>query len=278
MDAKRSIYIILVRKFYKTFLLILAGISGIVLINRYLFVDFLTNGVYGLFNKPGLFLTQKFGETANFLDEFLSSGFKISKIIAENNNLKTQNLELISEIAKIKQTEEENTSLKAQLGLPPKNQHQLLSVKVFSLNQSNLTSTILINRGSADGIKKSMAVIAAGNVLVGVVQEVYNDYSLAFLLDDPRSIVSVKIGGNNIIANVRGVKSYGKVFLDLITNSELVNKDDLIVTSGLDNLGESLLVGRIDNVNLQGGNLFKGVTGKLLYYPLTNPNLFILLK
>lgn len=267
----------MVRGFYKTYFLVSIAVSAILLINKYLFVDFWTDGLYMIFNKPGVFLVDNLGKAADFSAKVFYSSFQISKITAENEDLKTENLKLLSEVARLKKSEQENDLLRKQLTIPVEDQRQLLAAKVFSLNQNSAASTLLINKGTKDHAEKSMAVIAPGNVLIGALNRVFNDYSEVLLLDDPRSTASVKIGDAGIIANARGV-GHGQVSLELVTNNESVSQNDLVVTSGLDNLPEVLLLGKISNVGLKGGNLFKTVTAGLFDYPVTNPNLFVILR
>ena len=262
--------------FYKRYFIIFAVYAAIVLINRYLLSNALTNTAYGLFDKPGSFLIKSFSGFSDYARGILHSGFNFSKIINENDKVKSENQILTAQLVRLQKIELENQLLREQLAVSQRDQHQLLLAKVFSLNQNSLSSTLLIDKGSADGVKKSMAVISAGNVLVGTVREVFKDYSQVLLLDDSRSEISVKVGEKDVIANARG--NSGRLILDLITNQESIKEGYLMVTSGLDYLPEFLLVGRVADVQLKGGNLFKGVNGELAIYPVNNPNLFVILK
>lgn len=266
------------KNFYQKYFLILAAVAGVILLNKYVLTGFLPSGVYGVFEKPGIILAGNFGEFISYARGMLSSGFSLSRLIAENEFLKIENLKLIDQAARLQKIESENVFLRKQLAVEPKIQHPLLAAKVFSLNQNIISSTLLIDKGKADGVEKSMAVISAGNVLVGMVDEVFSNHSRVLLLDDGRSAVNVKIGVNNVIARAKGFGGGGGLILDLVTNQEEIKEGDSIITSGLDYLPEFLLIGRVSGVELKGGNLFKTVDGRLLYYPLTNPNLFVILK
>lgn len=266
------------RNFYKKYFLVLLFIAVIVLINKYLLADGLPNVVYGLAEKPGALALDYFGKATGYGRGLLSSGLRISQLIAENHALESEKQSLISQMAGLQKIERENTRLREQLALPLRIQHQLLEAKIFSLNQNGLTSTLLINKGMADGVRKSMAAVSRGNILAGTVDRVFEDYAQILLLDDPRSAISVKVGQNNVIAAAIGSGKPGGLILDLVTNQETIKEGDPVLTSGLDSLPEFLSVGEIVKVELKGGNLFRGVRGRLGFYPLTDPNLFLILR
>ena len=154
---------------------------------------------------------------------------------------------------------------------------QLLIVEIFSVQRNGLYSTALINKGKADGIEKSMAVITSGNILVGAISEVFDNSALVLLVDDPRSIISIRFQGSNILAEARGDLQNG-LKINEVTYQEEIKEGDMIVTSGLDGLKESLLVGRVSKVKPGSGGLFREVVAKPLFDLSLGSDLFVILK
>jgi rod shape-determining protein MreC len=259
----------------KKYLIVVFIIAVVYLGNRFLLKNYLQDLVYTIARGPGTFFSQKFEKAS----QYGKALFERSAIISEDEELKKENLALSGQLSTLGSVERENDALRSQLGVSARKNQQFVLANIFSVDRSGLSSTIMIDKGARDGIKRSMAVIAGGNVLAGIIGEVFDDHSKVILLDDPRSSVSVRIGGQGVIGNARGIASQnGKVVLDLVTDTDQVQEGDLVVTSGLDNVPESLLVGRVDKVELKGGNLFKNVEASMLFDLSLGSNLFVILN
>lgn len=248
-------------------------VVGAVFLNNFVLGSFLQNLFYKVAVKPGVFLTDKLAGLPR-----LSKGFLDNKaVVEENKKLEKENEILLGRIAELENLGRENEFLRKELKVAPKLGSRLLVADIFSIQRNALSSTALINKGKADGVRKSMAVIASGNILAGVVDQVFDNSALLFLLDDPRSVISVRIQETNILAEARG-KLDGNFGVDLITHEEEVKEGGIIVTSGLDGLKESLLVGRISQAGTGNGGLFKEVTGKPLFDLSLGSELFVILE
>lgn len=261
------------QKNLRKILLIVFAVAGVIFLNKYLLGNFLQNLFYRIVAKPGVFFTAGLNKLSGYGRGFLNAG----AIIMENARLREENNSLLGYIAEIENLRRENEFLRNELKVAPKLKSQLLFVEIFSIQRNGLSSIILINKGEKDGIKKSMAVISSGNILVGIVDRVFEDSALVLLLDDPRAAVSVRIQGSDVLAETRGdLQNNFKV--DLVTQIEEVKEGSMIVTSGLDGLPESLLVGRISEVKLDGANLFKKIMGKALFDLSLRSGVFVILR
>jgi cell shape-determining protein MreC len=101
-------------------------------------------------------------------------------------------------------------------------------------------------------------VVFGGNILLGIVKEVYAHHALVYLTTDPRLALNVKITEANVSGRTRGALDKG-LWLELVTNQDEVKEGQAVITSGLDGLPSLLLVGRISNVQMKSGELFKTV-------------------
>ncbi len=218
-------------------------------------------------------MVEKLGQFSKFSHSL--RGF--NKIIDENARLYRENLSLRELTALSRKLERENETLREQLKIASGREQKLIMAKIFAVNRGDLISVTFIDKGSRDGIEPSMPVIASGNVVVGLISQVFENSSRVIILDDPRLATAVRVGGQETLGSTRG-KAGGQIALELITNKDPVKEGDLVVTSGLDNFPEGLLVGRVTLVKLQGGDLFKKVDASLLFDLSLGPNLFVLAR
>ncbi len=261
------------RKFYKLSLGVLLVIIGLVFINSYFLESPLQNFFYKSTNKTDSFFSSKIFSFARYSSWFLDT----KALINENSNLNQQKNVFLGQIAELDALKKENQFLRNELGLSKSLGAKLLLAQIFNVQRGAATSTALINKGSDDGVKKDFAVVASGNVLVGIVKEVFDKSALIILTDDPRVKISAKIQGSSTLVNTRGTLR-DSLTLDLVANGDNIKEGDLVVTSGLDVLPESLPIAQITKVESANGALFKKVNAKPLFDLGLGSNLFVLIK
>lgn len=248
-------------------------VVGVIFLNNYVLNNFLQNEFYRATSKPGVFLSEVLGKVSKYSGSFFNKG----AIVRENDELKKENNILLGGIAELESLKRENDFLRNELEVAPRLDSKLLIVEIFSVQKSGLFSTALINKGRADGVERSMAVITSGNILVGTISEVFDNSALVLLVDDPRSVVSVRFQGSNILAEAKGDLQNG-LKINEVTYQEEIKEGDTIVTSGLDGLKESLLVGRVSGVKAGSGGLFREVVAKPLFDLSLGSGLFVILQ
>ncbi|GMB00624.1 rod shape-determining protein MreC [Pelosinus sp. IPA-1] len=191
----------------------------------------------------------------------LMTAYRDNKMLrAENDELRQNNLN-VTEIAA------ENARLKAMLdykkGVP---QFDLVTAAVVGRDPGNWTSTIIINRGTADGVTKDMAVVAPQG-LIGSVVTAYANVAKVQLVLDPRSAVGalVQRPESRVAAIVEGHSGTPLTprMVNIARDADIV-KGDKLITSGFGGIyPKGLLIGEvIDLVNEEGG---------LLKYAVLNP-------
>lgn len=121
-----------------------------------------------------------------------------------------------------------------------------------------LKRTILIDKGSDDGIFQGSAAITKEGVFVGKVIEAQKTSSTILLSTDTSSIIAVtKFDNSQIQAIARGMQGLS-ILMDLIPQDAEIKKDDIIVTSLLEeNVPQGLLVGKVNSVKYNQAQLFK---------------------
>ena len=117
--------------------------------------------------------------------------------------------------------------------------------KVLVDKKSPFLRSVIINRGSRDGIELGMAVLDK-SYLIGKVVEVSFTTSRVLLLSDLNSKVPVDIMPNNIQSILSGTGSDEGV-IQYTRQQELIAKDAIVFTSGAGGLFKSgIPIGKID--------------------------------
>lgn len=258
--------------FYKRLILVIFIFLLIFVANRYISNNFLQNLVLRIESYPGGYFTSGLLTVAKY-----SYAFKnLSGLENQNIQLRQENSDLTSKVLTLVQITKENALLREQLRVSTRLKRDLVIAKIINIQRNPLGSSMIIDKGTNDGIKKSMAIISPGNILMGIVSEVFADTAKVVLIDDPHTSIAVGIAGSGTLATLKGAldKGLGYGVLDLITSKDIVKQNDTIVTSGLDNMPEGLLVGKISETKLGGGNLFQQVAAVLQFEPIINPLVF----
>jgi rod shape-determining protein MreC len=153
---------------------------------------------------------------------------------------------------------EENKRLKAQLGFAEDIAYQRIAARIVAKDPENLYSTIMIDKGIGDGIRKNMPVIAFQDGmegLVGRVIEVGRGTSKIVPLYDAKSFVAARFsGGSRTEGLVGGQGSPDNPllmrFVKKRTKDEL-QYGDLVVTTGYESVYPAdVAVGRVKKVRV----------------------------
>jgi len=175
----------------------------------------------------------------------------------ENARLIRENDDLAAELANLQGVKKENDIFRQQLELIPREKFNLESSLVIGQDPQGLGSWIIIDKGRADGIEIGMPVIVSEGILIGKIDEVNSDSSKVNLLTDSASAVNATDLETDARGLVRGAFGLG-LFLDMVAQTDILNKGDTIVTSGLGGeFPKGLLIGNIQEVRDSPDKLFQ---------------------
>jgi len=177
------------------------------------------------------------GETQRFYSE-----------ITDYFNLKKVNQDLIYENQQLHDRLNVLLSLYDSSTLPviKKTGYDFIPAKVVGNSMYLNRNTLLLNKGSNDGIRKDMGVIAPTG-LVGIVAEVSENYSVVLSLLNKASLISAKIIPHNYTGTIYwdGDNTRTVLMRDLPTHI-YINKGDSIVTSGFSSIfPENIMIGTV---------------------------------
>jgi rod shape-determining protein MreC len=149
----------------------------------------------------------------------------------------------------LRQAEVDNEELRTLLQFQRTNpQWQYVGASVVSFDGQRLAQTVVIDRGSKQGVEEGLIVVVAGG-LVGKVESVGSEASQVLLLTDPRSAVNAQVQGSNATGIVRA-SGDGSLVLDFVERGATPKEGDLVVTSGLGgSYPAGLLIGQVTEVS-----------------------------
>lgn len=166
----------------------------------------------------------------------------------ENEQLKQENIELRNSNIRMASLYAENQHLRSLLDYKEEHSDQtLVGAKVVSRNHGALRDNLYINAGRDKGVAVEMAVVNGG--LVGIVDEVYENYSRVLLLTSSRCKVGARVMrvSSRAVGVVGGTGSDKEgLTLEHIAREENLNVGDVIVTSGYSgNHPADILIGKV---------------------------------
>ena len=196
------------------------------------------------------FLGFKIGETFSVFSS-------IGSFKEENARLLADNLALQSDNARLHDIERENTLLREQLGAPKDVRWDTVAAEVIGRDAEGSGRWIAINRGSADGLTKGMAVVVGGGIIVGQVDTVSLTSATVLVLTHPDSVINVMDEVTGARGVVRGEYGLG-IVLDMVPQTDTLNTGDRIITSGLGGtFPQSLVIGTLGDIRQTPDRLFQ---------------------
>lgn len=182
--------------------------------------------------------------------------YEVINTFEENKRLKKELTVALLENQRHSEILQENKRLKELLSLKEYMSNYVATAKVIAKGYDRLLHTIVLDKGTNSGIKKDMAVITTKGI-VGKIYSVRDDFSEVLLLRDPNFSVAVRLQSSRQEGVVSGT-GYQYCILKYIPPDESVEKNDIVVTSGLDGIfPPGLPVGIVSSVKKQETAFFQ---------------------
>jgi rod shape-determining protein MreC len=172
--------------------------------------------------------------------------------------LKQQNTELRNRVAGLEEARQENERLRALFGFVQTGNLESVGARVIGRTTNSWERVITIDRGSADGVKIEMPVLAAKGLL-GQTISVTKHSARVRLITDARSGVAGMVQANRAEGIVRG-SIEGDVKLAFVSRETTIKAGDVIITSGTGGVyPKGLLVGEITNASQTPSSLYQTI-------------------
>ena len=211
------------------------------------------NYTYILFSP----ITNSLSQTAQGTQTFFHTLFSLGNILKENTSLKNENINLKSDKIKTKEIERENSILKEELKFAKSTQLQLISANIIAKSPGGLTDSVIINKGSKDGIRENQAVVSQG-FLIGRIKTVNKNSSEIVLIVSNTSKVPTFLQdsrGNGIMQG--GLKG---LIMDDIQLDIIPKKGEAVLTSNIGNiLPSGIPIGNVKEINFSQNEISRSV-------------------
>lgn len=172
---------------------------------------------------------------------------RIDELVEENNRLQAESFEL-GRLRELYLLDQEYM------------QYEKVAARVIAKDSGNWFQVFRINKGSSDGIKVNMNVMAGGG-LVGIVTDVGANYAtVRSIIDDSSNVsaMSMRSGdGCNVSGNLT-LYQEGRLGLDHIKKNDDFEEGDKIVTSNISDIFlPGLLIGYASELTVDANNVTK---------------------
>lgn len=183
---------------------------------------------------------------------------KYHGLVEENQWLRQETATLMLQNSQLREAQVENRRLRALLDFKEKSALVLVPAKVLGKDESGFVNAIFLAAGSADSLKKNMAVVTSQG-LVGKVYQVGKRNSTAQLLLD-RNFRAGAVVQRSRVAGIVKWNAGNQVVLAEVPKRSDVQEGDVIVTSSLSTIFPSgLEIGRVVEVSEENQGMFMDI-------------------
>jgi len=216
-------------------------------------LNFFQTEVKGFFYSISQPMQRWLWQAGQKTSDFFGTIPRLREVEREKEALELKNQELMAELVALREAQEENIALREALEIGLAKDFRLQTAEIIGKDLNS--DTLLINRGSQEGIEEGMPVITSQKVVLGRVSQVFGNYSKVMLISNKDSSFDAEVSdlsadgsGTSVTGVVKG-KGGGQAYLDLLPKEEEVAVGELIVSSSLGGVFPSgLLVGLIKEV------------------------------
>lgn len=180
---------------------------------------------------------------------------------AENQELSSQIAQLLTENARLKEVDYENSLLRSELKLSSSQPNRkLVGGRIISRSTFSFLDVITIDRGTKDGIKADQPVTLNG-ALIGKIISVGSGTADVELITSSNAITQAQLQNSRVTGVIRG--GIRGLVLDYVPQDTPVTPGETVVTSGLGgNLRAGLLIGTVIDVISKKNDVFQSISIK----------------
>ncbi len=176
----------------------------------------------------------------------------------ENKRLKEEIAKLQTEYQECREIFLENKKLRELLTVKETEQNYVATVRIIARTPDQWSNTLVIDKGSADGIEKDMIALTEKG-LIGKISGVTSSYSYLLLLTDINFSAAARMQETRTEGIVSGT-GFRKCQMKYVPSEEEVKTGDIVITSGLDSLfPPGIPIGYVAKVSEKDIGIFQGI-------------------
>lgn len=185
----------------------------------------------------------------------------INALIEENAQLKDELNQLKYENKMIQQDNHEIETYRSLFELDQKYiRYPKVAARIIGRDSNSFYSTFTIDKGSKDGIMKDQNVLA-GNGLVGIVTEVFEDSAkVRSIIDDSSNLSGMSLRSEDTCIVSGNLKSLVNGYIDISMinlNAELEENAEIVTSHISDKYHQGILVGYAVDIKTDASNMAK---------------------
>jgi rod shape-determining protein MreC len=247
----------------------IAAIIIILIVGRYLGVVKPINEALAGFLSP---IAQLASRAGTFFQRDEGDNKTLSELSLKLENLQTENRRLLVDNARLSVTEQENNDLREYLKFSNTTPRNFALASVIARDKSSESTkqqTIILDRGSKDGLAVGMPIVDTEGVLLGKITSVQDNISEGCLIFKDSCRLAVGLQGQKGTIGVLQSDLALTVKVDFIAHNLSLSEGQIIVTSGLEaGMPNGLVLGKISRIIKEGNELWQHA----LIEPLGNFN------
>jgi len=179
--------------------------------------------------------------------------------------LESQINQLTEENVRLKILENENGILREHLGFLVKHEYRYIMSNVISRGEAVETSgreeTLIIDKGSKDGVYPGLAIVSGQGIIIGKVAEVKENISQVDLTNSSKCKLAATILNEDKTSGVTEGELGLTIKMKFIPQEEEVNIGDIIVTSGLEQaIPRGLVIGKVTQMEKENNEIWQFAT------------------
>ena len=203
---------------------------------------------------------------ADWVNQIQHSFSTLRSLRSENERLQNRIVQLEMEKDRLLEAEATNKRLRELLEFRSQLRTESITASIIANSASTWFQSCVLDKGSADGVRKGMAVVTPLGV-VGQVVAVSAYSAKVLLLTDRNSGVDVLVQRSRARGILSGSFENGPV-MKYAKRSEDIQTGDRLITSGLDGVfPKGLMVGTVTQVRKQSVGLFHYIGVALAVVP-----------
>lgn len=175
-----------------------------------------------------------------------------------------------AELAKLYSLEDENEKLRQYLNFFNNNKFDYVVANVIwqenLLNFSNYNQNIIIDKGSKNGLRDGLIVVNESGIVVGKIIEVNDNISRVCLINNNFCKMAVSVNNSDKSIGLAEGDLGLSIKLNFVSQSEIINVGDRIITSGLEkDIPRGLAVGKINSVEQEVSDIWQNINAEALF-------------
>jgi rod shape-determining protein MreC len=176
----------------------------------------------------------------------------------ENRRLRMQNAALMDQLNRYREGHIEGIRLRKLLNLSETLPNRAVAARVVDRSRTSLFKMILINKGTADGLRVGLPVLSEQGVVGRIIETAWHASQVLLLIDE-NSNIDALIQRSRAQGILQGAGAAG-CNLKYISRAEEVQVGDVVLSSGLARVfPKGLRLGTITGVSRTGEGLFQKI-------------------